>query len=89
MHSCQPAHQSGKGKGHVMVQCVVLGLKAVQELDEVRDADSSFLIVAFHGQELQDEHTSRLKTVDVMAETTEGETMKIVIYCTPHFLPKM
>ena len=72
-----------------MVQCVVLGLKAVQELDEVGDANSSFLIVAFHGQELQDEHTSRLKTVDVMAETTEGETMKIVIYCTPHFLPKM
>ena len=72
-----------------MVQCVVLGLKAVQELDEVGDANDSFLIVAFHGQVLQDEHTSRLKTVDVMAETTEGETLKVVIYCTPHFLPKM
>ena len=62
-----------------MVQCMVLGLKAVQELDEVGDAYGSLLVVAFHGQELQDEHTSCLKTVDVMAETTEGEALKVVI----------
>lgn len=63
-----------------MVQCMVLGLEAVQKLDEVRDTNGSLLVVAFLGQELQDEQTGRLKTVDVMAETTEGETS----YSTPY-----
>ena len=56
---------------------MILGLEAVQKLDEVRDANGSLLVVAFLGQELQDEQTGRLKTVDVMAETTEGETRKL------------
>ena len=60
-----------------MVQCMVLGLEVVQKLNEVRDANGSLLVVAFLGQELQDEQTGRLKTVDVMAETTEGETRKL------------
>ena len=60
-----------------MVQCMVLGLEAVQKLDEVRDTNGSLLVVAFLGQELQDEQTGRLKTVDVMTETTEGETRQL------------
>ena len=73
------AYQSSKGQRHVIVEGVVPWLKAIEKLDNIREASSSIVILPLSGQQVQYQHPVGLKAVDVMTKAPMKQKIMILI----------